>query len=187
MSSIVLISLLIALAGPVRTLYPERIDETDLRRKAFAQQKEGDTEGALRLFESWLEQNPDDIEVLQTVGFIRYRAEDFKESARCFRNVLEKGGEKPYPLFMLGNIAFWEFDLGKALAYYQKVRSLDPEYPSLDKNIRLLDERMNRVKELKRLRLRCDILYWSFLSAAALALLAILAIEWSRFHSSAAG
>ena len=161
-------------AGPAA---PAAAQEQQLRKEAFALYEKGLVEEAIPLFEECLRLDPGDASVLETLGYVRYRAEDFDRSRRLFESLLRSGADRSYALFMLGNIAFREFELGKALRFYEEVASRDPGYPSLEENIALLREKIGRVEELKKLRGRCDFFYFGSLVLGALLLAAIAICE----------
>jgi len=163
-------------------------DAVQLRKKAFALYESGRVEESLSLFEECLRFNPGDVPVLETLGYVRYRAEDFARAGNIFESLLHTGASRSYALFMLGNIAFREFKLSEALRFYEEVKSRDPGYPSLEENIALLRERIGRVEELKKLRKRCDAFYFGSLILGGLLLAGIAFFEaggrWREFSES---
>lgn len=135
---------------------------------------------AIGPLERCLRQDPNDIDVLKTLGFIRYKSEDFPESHDFFERALHVEGPTPYVLFMLANVAFREFRLGDASDLYRETALLDPHYPSLEKNQELLGEQIARVVWLKRLRGRCDRFYWGAITGAMLLFILFPALDWKR-------
>ncbi len=156
------------------------VDEEDFdgrRARAFESFKDGKIRESVSLLEECLQREPNDIDVLKTLGFIRYKSEDFSLSRSFFERVLDLEGTTPYILFMLANVAFREFRLGDARDLYRQTAALDSRYPALEENQNLLNEQIERVKELERLRMRCDRFYWGAIIGAIVLFLFFLGFE----------
>lgn len=161
---------------------PEQNDFEAARARAFEHFNRGEIEQAVVLLKECLEQKGDDGDVLKTLGFIRYRSEDFSPARALFERALDLEGPSSYVLFMLGNIAFREFRLGDAETLYDQTAAIDPRYPSLETNQALLSDRIVRIRTLENLRKRSDRFYWAVVIAASLLLLLALRFEMKRQH-----
>ncbi len=173
--SAVLIGWFLPLAAQMSSFDKSEFDKT--RSQALELFNAGEIGRAIGPLEECLTKDPDDIGILKTLGFIRYKSEDISESREYFERVLNIEGPTPYIFFMLANVAFREFRLGDASDLYRETALLDPRYPSLQKNQALLGEQIKRVRLLKGLRERCDRFYWGAIIGAMMLLLLFLAID----------
>ena len=149
-----------------------------LRQEALKLYESGQIGRALPLLEEFLSRKQDDVEIIQTIGYIRYRAEDFGPARASFEALLEVDGNSQYALFMLGNVALQEFRLGDSLCHYRALSSLNRAYPHLEGNVDLLEERIGRVRTLKGLRERCDLFYYASLAGGVILLLLLAFLEF---------
>ncbi len=179
--SFCLVPLLVLAAAASAGVDQEGGDPAARRLEAFEFFENGRFRRALPLLEEALFRKPDDVRVIQAIGYIRYKAEDFAAARAFFEASLEGDGDSHYALSMLGNIALQEFRLGDSLRYYRTLSSLNPEYPHLEGNLELLEERIDRVRTLKGLRERCDLFYYASLAGGVILLLLLAFLEFRTF------
>ncbi len=158
------------------TIIPEEGDSA--REKGLAAFDRGEMETAYSLFRMHLAGHPGDVEILQKTAYILSKAEEYEDARRYFLQALEAGGENVYSLLGLGNLAFREYDLGEARWYYEQVLAIDPLDRPATENMAALNERIAGVKQLEKLKSRCDLIFLILLSGAALFLAAAVLTEY---------
>jgi tetratricopeptide (TPR) repeat protein len=143
--------------------------------------REGRTEAALLGYETVLQEAPRNRDALQMAGFIRYQALYLEDAEKYFLRALDPVEPSYYPLLMLGNIDFQRFRFQEALDFYLRAGALKPDDPTVNENIRLTEDRIERAGIVAELYRRSSLIIWiaSLMGGGALLLILLLEVRAS--------
>lgn len=115
--------------------------------KAEGYLKKGNSNQAIREFETVLEKWPDDSRCYNKLGVCFASLRDFVKAKLYLEKALALDLKYPEPYNNLGNIYLEEKEYEKSIELYKKALKLNPDYAAVHSNLGLAYKRTKRINE----------------------------------------
>ncbi|HEY9069893.1 MAG TPA: tetratricopeptide repeat protein [Candidatus Ozemobacteraceae bacterium] len=129
---------------PKEVLLPGRGEPSDILSEALTAVIEGEHTKALSLANEVLAAQPGDVQALIVKGQALAGIGQTNEAIALFMALAAEHPDSTDAHFHLGNLFLGLDQLSDALDAFDRVRRLDPSFPSIDANIQSLQERLGR-------------------------------------------